>query len=759
MNNPLYNQLCSKERLYIAWQRVKEKNTAGGVDRKTVEEYAWNIDKNLNNLLSRLQSGKYVQQPYKEIFIPKEKNEKRRLGLLTVDDKIVQTAVAELLNPYFEKEFLKVSYGYRPGKGAVKAVNKLRQLICQEKYCWLASCDIDNYFNTIPHNVLFRKLSAFINDSSIVELLKMFVCMGRVNNQMIWKDTHMGIPQGGIISPLLSNFYLHSLDKLITKNNYGYIRYADDFVLMGKTKTEATEALMCATDLITNELHLSLKEGSDDVSVSRGFDFLGITFVDNKILLSEYKVDRIIHKIKNASKTGSGFITPKFREVVQGVTKYYGKLLPQDILMNLDNKMMGVLSLKAEEMTPNKTQLNNIIREISQLEFNCKANNMNKLNYINSFFSNSDTIKGISEAKSVTQIKTNKAIAKRKFEYNKLAAKGFNIVLSTPGLLLGKKINCLTVKRQGRILQEVPLVNLKNITILSHGVALSSNAIQACAKHKISVDFLDYDGLPYAMLYTPEYIDNEVGLAQLGAYKNEQCYELVRRFIYGKISNQINLIKCYGKYHLKKNTLFKENYSRNIAILEKYAKSALSLERSDLEQFRQSMFGIEGLASSVYWDTIGFVIGMHVDFKSRVRQGASDIANCMLNYGYGILYSKISEAIIKAHLNPELSYLHKPEANRPSLVYDLIEEFRNQGVDRVVFAILANNNKLTIIYGQMDNKTRNIVVDKILARINSIEIFRGHEMRFGEIIQYQANSLAKYLTGKIKTYKPYIKKW
>jgi CRISPR-associated protein Cas1 len=131
----------------------------------------------------------------------------------------------------------------------------------------------------------------------------------------------------------------------------------------------------------------------------------------------------------------------------------------------------------------------------------------------------------------------------------------------------------------------------------------------------------------------------------------------------------------------------------------------------------------------------------------------------MLNYGYGILYSKISEAIIKAHLNPELSYLHKPEANRPSLVYDLIEEFRNQGVDRVVFAILAKNNKLTIINGQMDNKTRNIVVDKILARINSIEIFRGHEMRFGEIIQYQANSLAKYLTGKIKTYKPYIKKW
>lgn len=309
MNNPFYNQLCSKECLYLAWQRVKEKNTAGGIDRKTVEEYAWNADKNLKDLLFRLESGKYIQQPYKEVFIPKDNVEKRRLGLLTVDDKIVQTAVASLLSPSFEKEFLKVSFGYRPGKGAVKAVNKVRQLIGQEKFCWLASCDIDNYFNTIAHSILFKKLSVFINDSAILELIKMFVCMGRVNNQMIWKDTHMGIPQGGVISPLLSNFYLHSLDQLITKNNYGYVRYADDFVLLGKTKTEATEAYLCATDHIKNELALSLNEGSDVVPISEGFEYLGITFKDNKIFISENKIVRIIQKIKNASKTGNGFIT------------------------------------------------------------------------------------------------------------------------------------------------------------------------------------------------------------------------------------------------------------------------------------------------------------------------------------------------------------------------------------------------------------------------------------------------------------------
>jgi len=162
MPDHLYLQLCNKESLYNAWQRVKEKNTAGGVDKQTVENYSENVDKNLDELLNLLSSGQYIQQPYREILIPKNENEKRRLGLLTVNDKIVQTAATQLLTPLVERRFLNVSYGYRSGRGAVKAIRRIKQLIRSEHYTWVSTCDIDNFFDTIPHDLLFRKLNNFL---------------------------------------------------------------------------------------------------------------------------------------------------------------------------------------------------------------------------------------------------------------------------------------------------------------------------------------------------------------------------------------------------------------------------------------------------------------------------------------------------------------------------------------------------------------------------------------------------------------------
>lgn len=351
MNDPLYQRLCSKETLYLAWERVKEKNTVGGVDRQTVEDYARNVDKNLHDLLNLLTSGKYVQQPYKEIFIPKNIIDKRRLGLLTVNDKILQTAVSQLLAPIFEREFLKVSYGYRPHMGAVKAINKVRHLVQQEHYTWLASCDIDNFFDTIPHDLLYRRLTGFLKSPSVTELIKMFVSMGRISSNGSWKESKRGIPQGGVVSPLLANFYLHPLDKLMVEKKYGFVRYADDFIILAKSETEAQNALNEAIELITSYLQLTLNEGSEVVNVNEGFEFLGIYFKDQQIALSDKKFKKIVAKINNATRIGTGFITNKLKDVMQGISNFYCKLLPQDILAKLDDELMAILKLKAQEFS------------------------------------------------------------------------------------------------------------------------------------------------------------------------------------------------------------------------------------------------------------------------------------------------------------------------------------------------------------------------------------------------------------------------
>lgn len=762
MSDTLFLQLCTKEALYRAWQHVKEKNTSGGIDRKTVDDYAVTIDKNLNDLLNNLIGGKYVQQPYKEVFIQKNISEKRRLGLLTVNDKIVQTAVSQIITPIFEQYFLKVSYGYRAHLGAVKAIHKIQHLITQEKYSWVAFCDIDNFFDTIPHDLLFKRVATFLKSPGIIELIKMFVKMGRVNKHMSWKDSKHGVPQGGVVSPILANFYLHPLDKLMVENNFGFIRYADDFVILGKSEQEAKNALNKAIEIISNYLQLSLNDGSEVVPVADGFEFLGILFKEKQLLLSDNKYKRLVVKLESASHTGSEFITKKLKDVMQGIRAFYCKLVPQEVLSKLDDELISVLISRIAELQPGKNKQKEFIDQIRQLEFFSDKHNFQRSDYVRKMVI--EHLKIPSSAKLRKQsnfapIKSEKAVAKRKQEYKKIESSGFDLVLSTPGLVLGRRENRLIVKKSGIIIQEVTLLNLKNVTILCDGIGLSSNVIEACSDYKVSIDFLKKDGLPYAMLHSPVFFEAKTGIGQLEAYKNDKCYHLVKKFVWGKIVNQSNLLKYYGKYYLKKNKGFSENYQQNIDNLKKHSISAIKLKQVDLDIFRQSMFGIEGQASSNYWETMSHIVNIHIPFTSRQRQGATDLVNCMLNYGYGILYSRVSEAIIRARLNPNLSYLHKPENSRPSLVYDLIEEFRQQAVDKVIFAIITKCKNLNVIDGQLDERTKKFVATKVIERLNTVEIFRRKEMRLFEIINFQACAVAQYLQGEINNYKPYVKKW
>lgn len=762
MNDPLLNSLYTKETLYSAWLRVKEKNTAGGIDMQTVHDYSVTVEKNLEELLHDLQSGTYIQQPYREVFIPKNDTEKRRLGLLTVNDKIVQTAVAFVVTPIMERGFLKVSYAYRTGKGAVKAINQVRHLITNQKYSWLVSCDIDQFFDTIPHDALFGKLSAYLKSPGMTELIRMFVKMGRVNKNYQWKDNRKGIPQGGVVSPLLANFYLYPLDKLMVDRGYGFVRYADDFVIFGHTEEEAKKALNDATQLITHQLGLALNEEGKVIPVKDGFEFLGIFFNNGQIDLSEKKFKRLIEKMTDAAGIGQGLITAKLKETILGVSNFYAQLVSQEKLALLDNELMAILKLRAESINPLKGKKSALMVQIQTIDFFAHANNIHKTEYISKQLSLSTATaerKDKRRKDKLKILKSREAVLTRKHEYQKLEAAGFDLAITQPGLVLGKRDKMVTVRKQGQMVKEIPLINLKNISILAEGTSFSSNLVMSCAENKISIDFLGKDGMPYAMMITPSFFSSETGIAQLEAYKNGKGFTMIRNFVIGKIHNQENLLRYYGKYYLKRNTVFRNSFPAFLESMEKYHFAAMELQHENLDDFRLKMFAIEGQASARYWEMVEILIKSKSTFKGREHQGAKDLVNCMLNYGYGVLYARVTEAIIRAKLNACLSYLHKPEGNRPSLVFDLIEEFRQQAVDRVIIALVMKSKKLNVDNGLLDDKTRKLVAQKVIDRINTVEIFRKREMRFYEIIQWQANALAHYLDGTAKSYKPYMPKW
>lgn len=253
----LYATLCKEETLYEAWKVVKSKNSTGGIDGITLSFFEDNLAKYIAELSDELKAGNWVPEPYLSIEIPKKKNEVRKLGLLSVKDKIVQCAIKTLIEPQFEGLFVDNSYGYRPNKGHTKAVRRTQNECMKKKNHWVLRLDIDNYFDTINHHLLAARLHAFIPDEEIVRLIMLSVQMGIVNKRLKWSDNMDGVPQGAILSPLLANFYLHPFDKYVLTLCRSYIRYADDFCLLCESHEQAKTLLHQLSVYL--QTHLGLK--------------------------------------------------------------------------------------------------------------------------------------------------------------------------------------------------------------------------------------------------------------------------------------------------------------------------------------------------------------------------------------------------------------------------------------------------------------------------------------------------------------------
>lgn len=227
----LFEQLCSSQVLLDAWKSVKSKNAAGGIDGISFSLFDKDIGSHITSLLEELRRGRWSPSPYLRVDIPKKDHEKRQLGLLTIKDKIVQQAIASLLQPRFERLFVNNSYGYRLGKGPVKAIRRAASLCGCKRNTWVLRLDIDNFFDTIDHTILFSRLQHVVPDPEVLRLIQLCVQMGTVTTKNHWQQTAAGVPQGAVISPLLSNFYLHPFDQFILSKSDAYVRYADDFML------------------------------------------------------------------------------------------------------------------------------------------------------------------------------------------------------------------------------------------------------------------------------------------------------------------------------------------------------------------------------------------------------------------------------------------------------------------------------------------------------------------------------------------------
>jgi group II intron reverse transcriptase/maturase/CRISPR-associated endonuclease Cas1 len=760
MMDDLYNIIADKTTLQQAWMLVKAKGSAGGIDGVSIQQFDLHTDHHIARLHDELKAGKYVPEPYKSFKIPKNEKEFRKLGLPTVKDKIVQTATKIVIEPVFEKRFLNVSYGYRPEKGPLKAINRIKHRIAAEKRQWVTLADIDNYFDSIKPEILYSLVGEELQSERLMKLIRLWVQIGSINYRQKYEPYTEGIPQGNVLSPLLSNIYLHPFDVFMNENNYGLVRYADDFVVLSVTQQEAQAALKDAKHFLENRLCLNLNDGSKVRKVKSGFGFLHIQFDQSLTSIGDDRFKALQQKLEKGIVIKDG--VPQSIDLLQkisGIRAYYGRLIPEQTLLKLDQSLAGIIIDKLAGVFKNtKGNKKRLLDEfLIKLEFFSKEYAGNKSEKIAQIKKALLSAKN-KESKEKQYDNTDSLIRSKRSYYEKIANKNRELVVTAQGVFVGINHKGITIKEFGKTKSVVPKNALTTITILSNTASLSGQLIKWCSQNSVAIDFIGFDGLPFAKMFTPAYPDAEISLAQTNALENGAGIELLKCFVAGKIKNQAGLLKYYHKYRKTSNNGYTKLFKQRISQLQETLQKINNEQFADLSNARAMVMGYEGFASTCYWDMIARLLEGYAVFEKRERQGATDLVNCMLNYGYGILYSKVWQAIIQKRLNPCIGFLHATKKGKPTLAFDLIEEFRQQAVDKTVFAMITKGIPVGVVKGQLTPDTRKKIAFHVLNRLNRHEIFRGKKRRLCEIIECQAELLAAHIQGKGK-YKPYVAKW
>lgn len=333
------------------------------------------------------------------------------------------------------------------------------------------------------------------------------------------------------------------------------------------------------------------------------------------------------------------------------------------------------------------------------------------------------------------------------------------IIVSGYGVFLGKKSERLIIKHGHKAIYEIPFFKINEIIIASNGVSLSSDLISEVCQRGIRLSFLGVSGKPYAMISSPMLSATIISRReQILALNDHRGVEFSKIIVKGKINNQEKLLRYFGKY-LKNSSPKRFELVNSIAdkMRETYRKVEL-ITGSKIEELRDSLIGLEGMAGRLYWAGVKVIIGEKIEFFGRVRQGALDELNCLLNYGYGILYSTVWGAILNAGLEPFAGFLHTDRPGKPSLVLDLVEEFRQPIVDRVAISHINLGEPVKIKDGFLDEETRKAIGAKILERLNSTVVFEGRKYKIKSVIQLQARNLCAFLKGE-RPYKSYSFKW
>lgn len=323
------------ELMLKAFKAVKRNRGSAGIDKVSIQGYERDLDSNLSSLMQELKTGKFEPMPLKRVYIPKGEGKTRPLGIPTIRCRVAQEVIRRLINPTFENVFHENSFGFRQHRNCHQAVERTIDL-ARQGLRYVVDADIKGFFDNIPHELIMESVAAKISDGNILNLIEKFLKSGIMEENRLLA-TVRGTPQGGVISPLLANIVLNHLDWYMEQKGYKFVRYADDFIILCKTKAQTKEALNSVTSLL-EDMGLEISQEKTRLChFSEGFNFLGFHISSRGITMREKSVE-------------------KFKETIRKNT-IRSRNLDQEVIKRLNQIIRGTVNFFATKFSTVKTQL------------------------------------------------------------------------------------------------------------------------------------------------------------------------------------------------------------------------------------------------------------------------------------------------------------------------------------------------------------------------------------------------------------------
>lgn len=326
LNDNLLKQVLSPENLKAAWKQVKRNKGAPGADGITIEDYPQWARKHWAETRRALECGYYIPQPVKRVEIPKPNGGSRSLGIPSINDRVIQQAIAQVLAPIIDPTFSESSHGFRPGRNAHGAVRQVKCFI-EEGYRVAVDVDLSKFFDRVNHDILMSRLARHIADKRLLKLIGRYLRAG-VEIDGSHHPTPEGVPQGGPLSPLLANVVLDDLDKLLESRRMRFARYADDFTICVKSTSAGHRVMQWLKRYLNTTLKLVVNEEKSKVVKTNDLHFLGFTFRGKKIRWSDKALQDFKHNIRRLTNRSWGIsMQRRYRELrlyIQGWINYFG---------------------------------------------------------------------------------------------------------------------------------------------------------------------------------------------------------------------------------------------------------------------------------------------------------------------------------------------------------------------------------------------------------------------------------------------------